>query len=341
MKALSAWARCLRDKYAVNPMFTHVDKDMAEIGCSKEIWGDSKISLCWWHLRRAVRTRLTKVKLATTPYNVKRACAEFSFIDKEFIAPGTKVDVEDYEAGIPDNEELLPLVSDDTNQTPLGETTNSLHIRIPPRNQRPAQSTRKEGDDITTDSATTKSANKETTGVLKTLPSDMPQKIRAKNFTLRLLSTTQPRPETSTNSLHITIPQTREDDDITSDSVNKDVSEEEDDGKQHRRTFCPSLYRVPIVDMMERHYCTHPMIPGYAEPNHVAIKKWAVQKMYKFCVMHELPEVWAYLWENWYRKGRWELWARSAHSQIPVLKTTMILESQLVFQLYLIIFFPD
>ena len=32
-KSLAAWAACIRDKYGVNPIFTHVDKDMGEIGC--------------------------------------------------------------------------------------------------------------------------------------------------------------------------------------------------------------------------------------------------------------------------------------------------------------------
>ncbi|KAI9456758.1 hypothetical protein F5148DRAFT_984305, partial [Russula earlei] len=50
--------------------------------------------------------------------------------------------------------------------------------------------------------------------------------------------------------------------------------------------------------------------------------------IYDFCATHELAEVWAYLWENWYWKGCWELWACSAHDLIPILKTTMILESQ-------------
>jgi hypothetical protein len=52
--------------------------------------------------------------------------------------------------------------------------------------------------------------------------------------------------------------------------------------------------------------------------------------MYKFCEARDLREVWAYLWENWYRPGRWKLWARSTHDAIPVLKTTMICESQYV-----------
>ena len=102
--------------------------------------------------------------------------------------------------------------------------------------------------------------------------------------------------------------------------------DEEDDAEQH--TFCPALYRELIINMMEKHYCAHPSIPGYGPPDTTGIKRWAVQQIYKFCQKHELPELWVYLWENWYRHGRWELWACSAHPLIPVLKTTMILESQ-------------
>jgi len=50
---------------------------------AKVVW-KAKISLCWWHLRRAVRTRLANGKLSTTPYNVERAQAEFSFIDRDY-----------------------------------------------------------------------------------------------------------------------------------------------------------------------------------------------------------------------------------------------------------------
>jgi hypothetical protein len=56
---------------------------------------------------------------------------------------------------------------------------------------------------------------------------------------------------------------------------------------------------------------------------------WAVKQMYEFCVLHNLPNLWAYLWENWYRRGRWELWARSGNpTEIPRLKTTMLVEGQ-------------
>ncbi|KAJ7336981.1 hypothetical protein DFH08DRAFT_813277 [Mycena albidolilacea] len=94
-KALTAWAKCVRDMYGIIVKFTHVDKDMAEIRMLKDVW-NTKISLCWWHLRWAVYTRLSKAKLSTTPYDPGRAHAEFSFIDIAFVPVG-QVDGTEYE----------------------------------------------------------------------------------------------------------------------------------------------------------------------------------------------------------------------------------------------------
>ena len=105
--------------------------------------------------------------------------------------------------------------------------------------------------------------------------------------------------------------------DSVSPSDNDDNNE-----KSSWRTFCPALYHDTIINMMEKHYCAHPLIPGYGRPHAAGIKQWAVQSMYNFCVKHKLPEVWVYLWENWYCKSRWELWACSGHEMIPILKTT-------------------
>ncbi|KAJ7223374.1 hypothetical protein GGX14DRAFT_310039, partial [Mycena pura] len=78
---------------------------------------------------------------------------------------------------------------------------------------------------------------------------------------------------------------------------------------------------------MHQHSLAHPLIPGYCAPTATAIHYWAVKQIYEFCVEHAYPGLFAYLWENWYRSGRWELWARSAHPTIPRLRTTMICES--------------
>ena len=55
--------------------------------------------------------------------------------------------------------------------------------------------------------------------------------------------------------------------------------------------------------------------------------------------MNDLQEAWAYLWENWYHMGHQELWAQSCFPEIPILKTTMILESQSVFPVIIVYLF--
>lgn len=251
-KSLASWARQLRDRYDIQPVFAHTDKDMAEIGCLKEVW-DPKINLCWWHLRRAVKTRLAKAKLATTPYNAGRAHHEFAFIDTSFKPACNRTDTGDFEGGVPDDGEASVRKSENT------DGLARLTLKIPPRTQ--------------------------------PVPLQTPEQTPS--------------------------PEDEEDD------------EEGDMGtERNKRTFCPTEFRESILGMMEKHYCAHPLIPGYSEGTPGAIHRWATKQMYQFCEKYDLPEVWAYLWENWYRGGRWELWARSQHPQIPVLKTTMIVEGQ-------------
>ena len=106
---------------------------MAEIGCSKTVW-NAKINLCWWHLRRMVRTRLAKGKLSTSPYNVERAMKEFGFINATFIPLGTRVDAQDCEGSSPDDK-LPPLVNDETSPP---ENPTAASLPTPPMNQPPA-----------------------------------------------------------------------------------------------------------------------------------------------------------------------------------------------------------
>ncbi|KAG6904990.1 hypothetical protein DXG01_005797 [Tephrocybe rancida] len=100
-KALTVWATCVHDRLGVNPIFAHIDKDMAEIGMLRKVW-ESKINLCWWHLRRAVQGWLLNRKLVTTPYDAKRAANEYDFIDPTFVLRA-KPDKKDYKGGIPDD----------------------------------------------------------------------------------------------------------------------------------------------------------------------------------------------------------------------------------------------
>ncbi|EGO20838.1 hypothetical protein SERLADRAFT_417908 [Serpula lacrymans var. lacrymans S7.9] len=273
--ALTAWVKCLHDTYGVVPIFTHVNKDMAEIGMLREIW-DAKIQLCWWHLRQAMQERLAKNKLATTPYNPQRAHAEFAFINTTFVPP-RKADMTKYEGGAPD---VLQV-----NEAPC-PTPNTIPLHIPRLPLMVSPLTTNSTPPIETDC---QCDGDETTGHRKLM-------IRLPKW---------PKEETVDQLESIKHKTTKE-----------------------KRTFCPKNHREKIIDMMERYFCAHPLIPGYSHPSRRGICDWAVKQMYQFCIVNDLHEACAYLWENWYRLERWELWAQSYHDEIPVLKATMILESQ-------------
>ena len=98
-KALAAWAAVLRNEYDVVPKFVHTDKDMVEIGASRQVWPDAKHQLCWWHQREALR-RWLKGNLPTTPYNIQRASHEYAFIDTTF-KPYGRADPNDCEGRVP------------------------------------------------------------------------------------------------------------------------------------------------------------------------------------------------------------------------------------------------
>jgi hypothetical protein len=116
---------------------------------------------------------------------------------------------------------------------------------------------------------------------------------------------------------------------LTHNTTSNMEDEPDEDVINSQRTFYPVEHRKDVFNMMEHHLCAHPLIPGYSARNLEGIKAWAVKQMYDFCVLHDLPNLWAYLWENWYRHGRWELWARcSASDEIPRLKTMMMAEAQ-------------
>ncbi|KAH9048601.1 hypothetical protein EDB83DRAFT_2401649 [Lactarius deliciosus] len=43
--------------------------------------------------------------------------------------------------------------------------------------------------------------------------------------------------------------------------------------------FCPIEHRDVVVEMMKRHFCAHPLIPGYSAPSPEGIKAWALGEL--------------------------------------------------------------
>ena len=47
----------------------------------------------------------------------------------------------------------------------------------------------------------------------------------------------------------------------------KDKSDQKDvKDKSERHIFCAKEHHQPIIDMVERHFCAHPLIPSYSHP---------------------------------------------------------------------------
>jgi hypothetical protein len=94
-------------------------------------------------------------------------------------------------------------------------------------------------------------------------------------------------------------------------------------------TFCPPEHRNRILEIMVKHLHLHPLIPALDRHFYTSeqIREAAVREMYSYCKEHDLRWAWAYLWTEWYGPSKWVNWARSSNPEIPVLKTTMIVES--------------
>ncbi|CAG8698407.1 12440_t:CDS:2 [Racocetra persica] len=64
--------------------------------------------------------------------------------------------------------------------------------------------------------------------------------------------------------------------------------------------------------MMESHMHLHSLIPNingfYLSAND--IWEQSTKQIYEFCVNHNLKLLWTYLWEHWYRKEIWNMWAQ-------------------------------
>lgn len=95
--------------------------------------------------------------------------------------------------------------------------------------------------------------------------------------------------------------------------------------------FCEKEFRGSIIEKFRVHLHQHPEIP-FNDEHHTRftaaeIYEGAAKDMYEFCYEHDLLQVWAYLWNQWYTPNQWKLWAWSADKAIPRLKTTMIVES--------------
>ena len=309
-RVLESWGTILRDTYGLVSRFVHMDKDMAEIGTSQHVWPEAKHQLCWWHQHEALWRQL-KGNLPTSRYNVQQAQHEHPFISLAFKPHGC-TDPNDCEGGVPGEIDEHTVQKNNMKMVPqTSEDPNSIKIQIPALSQMMLGQTTQKTDDAGERTPTI------THSTLPTIHIPWNNVVQAPEQRVP--------PDKSKFVIQIPAPSTIHE----TDPVAEDEPDDDDETTPERHTFCPIEHCTTVVKIMECHLCAHPLILGYSVPTPEGIKTWAVKQMYEFCVQHELPNLWAYLWENWYRHGRWELWAQSGEPrEILCLKTTMFVEGQ-------------
>jgi len=87
--------------------------------------------------------------------------------------------------------------------------------------------------------------------------------------------------------------------------------------------------RNSLLALIHRHFNYHSKIPfeGGIWKQEDAIHQMCAAEMYSFCRGRNWWRTWVYFWAEWYAPEKWKLWARSVSLEVPVFKTTMILES--------------
>jgi hypothetical protein len=318
-QVLESWGTILCDTYGLVPRFVHTDKDMAEIGASWCVWPAAKHQLCWWHQHEALRRRL-KGNLPTSSYNAQWAQHKHPFISLTFVPHGC-MDPNDCEGGMP-GEIYKHVVQKNNVKTVLqtNEDPNSIKIQIPVLSQSmPGQTIQKAGDD--TGGQTLTGTQSDLLRVLAHLVTDGQLHDHSSLLGLAEHSVTgagysaggltlggshpmslgnlpEQRMPPDNSKLVIRIPA------LSTIRETGPVADGEPDADEEttpeRHTFCPIEHCTTVVEIMEHHFCAHPLIPGYSAPTPEGIKAWAVKQMYEFCAQLELPNLWAYLWENWY-----------------------------------------
>ncbi len=82
---LTRFLTAVRDHWHLNMVFTLTDKDWSEINACQAVFPCAKHQLCYWHILRAIKTRLAILRRMPAYYHTEEAHTEFSWIDPEFV----------------------------------------------------------------------------------------------------------------------------------------------------------------------------------------------------------------------------------------------------------------
>jgi hypothetical protein len=313
MKALTSFLDAVHQKYGIVPDFVHTDNDPAEIGAVPPVWPNAKHQLCWWHMHDALKKRLAQAKLSTVPYHPFEANAEFGFIRLDFLPRG-RPDMSEDGA----DRRKQPTAPQNHMPGPIHGPNQVAPIRLPASQVPPSSSSLDPDASVASVAA-------------PRLRAALDDGVAAPRLRAALGDGARGAPVTAAVTLlpgRLRLLGPRAVVDVPDAPPDEEPTAHQEPAPDERHVFCPEHLRQPVIDLMDRHFMAHPLIPGSSAPTKEAIRWWAVEGMYQLCESNDLPNLWAYLWERWYQPKRWVLWARSPCDLIPRLRTTMICESQ-------------
>ncbi len=82
---LVSWLRHFRDEWKISARVTHSDKDRSEINALTHVFPKAKHQLCYWHVLRVIKKRLSILHRQPARYDVLTAMKNFPFISPTFL----------------------------------------------------------------------------------------------------------------------------------------------------------------------------------------------------------------------------------------------------------------
>ncbi|THH12617.1 hypothetical protein EW146_g7526 [Bondarzewia mesenterica] len=281
-------------KKKIKPSFTLSDKDFAEINAFRHVFPEAKHQLCFWHVIRAVKKRLSILRRAPAYYDAKAAQAEFHWVSQDFLPVGQSGDkLQPLPRTIP----VIKLRLNGVLQATQPPLMPRLFIRIPPASKQTPQV----DEEVPTEDETLGDWKNDETGELlkkvSRFADDETDEEDAPDWFFEEGETRSGDPD------YVFCPAPHR--------------------KQLLHLFTRHFCQHPIFHEPDKkpHSTTTYAI------RQKQIREAAVYEMYQFCHQRQLNDVWAYFWNNWYSGKRWPLWARSTSPHLSRLRTTMTVEN--------------
>ncbi|CDO76217.1 hypothetical protein BN946_scf184894.g6 [Trametes cinnabarina] len=333
----------------VDPEFTLTDKDWSEINAMSATWPDAKQQLCFWHGLRAIKQRLCKTKDTPAPYDVMAARREFTFIDGDFVPAAQRAvaGLEPLPSPPPKPVQRVRLL---VNGRPPVLTSSLPKIILTPaliaqalqkqparmRNdtagfdvQRASSVTARPSALVVTDDEPLELEDEHSDeGTYWAAREDAGEDLSEDNMTVGWEDGSGS--EIDEDDWRAELDRIEQDHSNINPEAASVPSETGPRARSGDYQFCPPAHRLAILRLFAKHACQHPLLPERHGTPRTAedIYRDAVDEMYRHCKTNHLAEVWAYLWNAWYSRSRWKLWACSAHpSSIPRKRTTMVVEA--------------